>query len=63
MCTIPVHFYEVIRFYERINKIKPAAQSDRGQSNNSDFLNISAEAKKRLVREQAGNEVLEKIRK
>ncbi|MBA4394132.1 MAG: hypothetical protein C0407_11315, partial [Desulfobacca sp.] len=63
MSTIPVHFHEVIRFYERVNKLKPASLSDRLRSNNQDLINISAEAKKKLVFDQARNEVLEKLKK
>jgi hypothetical protein len=63
MSTLPVHIHEVIRFYERVNRIKPASLEDRALTGGPDLLNISAEAKKRLVRQQAGSEVLEKIKK
>jgi hypothetical protein len=63
MSTIPVHFLEVIRFYERVNKLKPSLLADRLRSNSQDLINISAEAKKKLVLDQARNEVLEKIKK
>jgi|WetSurMetagenome_2_1015567.scaffolds.fasta_scaffold1532383_1 hypothetical protein len=63
MSTIPVHFHEVIRFYERVNKLKPASLADRLRSNSPDLINISSEAKKKFVLEQARNEVLEKIKR
>ena len=63
MSTLLVNFHEVIRFYDRVNRLKPASFTDRGQVNGSDFLNISAEAKKKFVLEQARSEVLEKIKK
>jgi hypothetical protein len=63
MSTSPVHFPEFIRFYERVTQLKPATLADRTQSNNSDLLNISAEAKKKLVFKQAFSEVLEKIKR
>ncbi len=63
MSTIPVHFQEVIRFYERVNKLRNASSVERGLVKGPDLLNISSEAKKRLVMEQARNEVLEKIKK
>jgi hypothetical protein len=63
MLSVPVQFHDIIRFYERVNKLKPKFLSDRERETNPDLLNISAEAKKKLVLEQARTEVLEKIRK
>jgi hypothetical protein len=63
MSTIPVNAHEVIRFYERVNRLKPHSLTDRGQINSSHFIDISAEAKRKLVLELAFSEVLEKIRK
>ncbi|MBI5601871.1 MAG: hypothetical protein HY879_00790 [Deltaproteobacteria bacterium] len=63
MSTIPIHFQEVIRFYARVNKLRNNASGDQGRSSSPDLLNISSEAKKKLVLEQARNEVLEKIKK
>ena len=63
MSTSPVNYPEVIRFYERVTRLKPASLADRGQNNSSDLLNISAEAKKKFVLKQAFSEVLEKIKK
>jgi hypothetical protein len=63
MSTIPIHFPEVIRFYERVNKLKPTSLSEQLRSGSQDSINISAEAKKRLVMDQARNEVLEKLKK
>jgi hypothetical protein len=63
MSTIPIHFHEVIRFYERVNRLKPKGLSDQLRSDGPDLINISAEAKKKLVLDQARNEVLEKIKK
>ncbi len=63
MSTIPVHFQEVIRFYERVNKLRNATSSEPLQTSVPDSLNISAEAKKRLVMDQARNQVLARIKK
>ena len=63
MSTPPVNYPEVIRFYERVTRLKPASLDDRGQNNSSDLLNISAEAKKKFVLKQAFSEVLERIKK
>jgi hypothetical protein len=63
MSTSPVNYPEVIRFYERVTRLKPASFADRGQNTGSDLLNISAEAKKKFVLKLAFNEVLEKIKK
>jgi hypothetical protein len=63
MSTNPVNFHEVIRFYERVNKLKPTSLAERLRSNSQELINISAEAKKKLVLDQARNEVLEKIKK
>ena len=63
MSTIPIHFQEVIRFYERINKLRPTNSEEKGRKAGPDLLNISAEAKKRLVLDQARSEVLEILKK
>jgi hypothetical protein len=63
MSTFPIQINEVIRLYERVNRLKPSSLENRFQSTNADSLNISAEAKKKLVREQAQNAVLERIKK
>jgi hypothetical protein len=60
MSISPVNFPEFIRFYERV---APDSLVNRTQNNSSDRLNISAEAKKKLVFKQAFSEVLEKIKK
>lgn len=63
MSTIPIHFHDVFRVYERVTKLKTSAQEDRGRSGSRDLINISSEAKKRFVIAQAQSEVLEKIKK
>ena len=63
MLTSPIDNQEVIRFYERVIRLKPASVADRGHNNSIDPLNISAEAKKKFVLKHAFNEVLEKIKK
>jgi hypothetical protein len=63
MSTLPVQIHEVIRFYDRVNKLKPDRAEDRAQTGGPDMLNISAEAKKRFVRDQARSAVLERIKK
>lgn len=63
MSTIPIHFQEAIRFYERVNKLRNASSMDRVRVSGPDLLNISSEAQKRLIMEHARNEVLEKIKK
>jgi hypothetical protein len=63
MSTFPIQINEVIRLYERVNRLKPPSSENRFQGNNADSLNISAEAKKKLVREQAQSAVLERIKK
>jgi hypothetical protein len=63
MSTLPIQIHEVIRLYERVNRLKPTSSENPSQENSSDLLNISAEAKKKLVREQAESAVLERIKK
>jgi hypothetical protein len=63
MSTLPIQIHEVIRLYERVNRLKPTSSENPSQDNSSDLLNISAEAKKKLVREQAESAVLERIKK
>jgi len=63
MSSFPIQIHEVIRLYERVNRMKSTASENRAQGSSSDLLNISAEAKKKLVRDQARSAVLERIKK
>lgn len=57
-----INRHEVLRFYERVNRIKPSAPVEARRGPSSTVLEISAEAKKKLVMEMAREEVLKKIR-
>lgn len=63
MTVAPFQTNEVIQFYNRISKLKPSMILDKDeQAEPQDVVVISAEAKKKQIREQARSEVLERIR-
>ncbi len=47
---------------EMISKLKPSMIIEKDEEGSKDAVNISAEAKKRQIFEQARSEVLERIR-
>lgn len=57
-----VNRHDVLRFYERVNRLHPTAQAGIKRNAPSSVIEISAEAKKKLVMEMAREEVLKKIR-
>ena len=63
MTVMPFQINEVMHLYNRLSKLKPSAILERDQAEPQDVVNISAEAKKRQVMDQARTEVLEQIRK
>ncbi len=63
MTVMPFQINEVMHLYNRLSKLKPSAILERDQAEPRDVVNISAEAKKRQVMDQARTEVLEQIRK
>lgn len=62
MTTFPFQINEVIHLYNRVLKLKPSTILEKEQGEPQDIVNISAEAKKRQILEQAKSEVLERIR-
>lgn len=62
MTIFPFQINEVMHLYNRVSKLKPIALLEREQGEPQDVVNISAEAKKRQILEQARSEVLERIR-
>lgn len=62
MSISPFQVNEMMNLYNRVAKLKPAAILERDQASPHDLVNISAEAKKRQILEQARTEVLERIR-
>jgi hypothetical protein len=63
MTVMPFQINEVMHLYSRLSKLKPSAILERDQAEPRDVVNISAEAKKQQVMDQARTEVLEQIRK
>ncbi len=63
MTVLPFQINEVMHLYNRLSKLKPSAILDRDRAEPQDVVNISAEAKKRQILDQARTEVLEQIRK
>ena len=63
MTVFPFQVNEVMHLYNRLSKLKPSTILDKDQSEPQDIVNISPEAKKRQIMNQARTEVLEQIRK
>ncbi len=62
MTVLPFQINEVMHLYNRVSKLKPSTILEREQHQAQDIVNISPEAKKRQILEQARTEVLERIR-
>ncbi|MGD0884133.1 MAG: hypothetical protein ABSA46_04515 [Thermodesulfovibrionales bacterium] len=62
MTVFPFQINEVIHLYNRVSKLKPSMILDKEPEEPPDFVQISAEAKKKQVLDLAKNEVLERIR-
>ena len=62
MTLFPFQVNEVMHLYNRVAKLKPSAILEKDQVEPQDFVNISAEAKKRQVLEQTRSDVIESIR-
>lgn len=63
MTISPFQFNEIVHLYNRVSKLKPSAILERDYPEPQDIVNISAEAKKKQIIEQAKDEILEKLRK
>jgi hypothetical protein len=63
MTALPFQVNEVMHLFNRLSKLKPSAILEKDQGEPQDVVNISAEAKKRQIMDQARTEVLEQIRK
>jgi uncharacterized protein YabN with tetrapyrrole methylase and pyrophosphatase domain len=63
MTVFPFQINEVMHLYNRLSKLKPSTILEKDQEEPQDVVQISAEAKKRQVIDQARSEVMEHIRK
>jgi uncharacterized protein YabN with tetrapyrrole methylase and pyrophosphatase domain len=63
MTVFPFQINEVMHLYNRLSKLKPSTILEKDQGEPQDVVQISAEAKKRQVIDQARSEVMEHIRK
>jgi hypothetical protein len=63
MTVFPHQISEVMHLYNRLSKLKPSTILEKDQSEPQDVVQISAEAKKRQILDQARSEVIEQIRK
>ena len=54
---------EVHHLYNRLSKLRPSTILEKDQTEPQDIVQISAEAKKRQVLDQARSDVMEQIRK
>jgi hypothetical protein len=61
--VFPFQINEVMHLYNRLSKLKPSSILEKDQGEPQDVVQISAEAKKRQVLDQARSEVMEQIRK
>jgi hypothetical protein len=63
MTVTPFQIHEAMHLYNRLSKLKPSAilETERGEPR--DLVNVSAEAKKRQILDQARTEVLDQIRR
>ncbi len=63
MTAFPFQINEVMHVYNRLSKLRPSSILEKDQAEPQDVVQISAEAKKRQVLEQARSDVMEQIRK
>jgi hypothetical protein len=63
MTVFPHQISEVMHLYNRLSKLKPSTILEKDQAEPQDVVQISAEAKKRQILDQARSEVIEQIRK
>ncbi len=63
MTALPVHIREVIHLYEKSSKLKTSSKPKKDDNEPQDIVNISTEAKKKQILEQAKKTVIERIRK
>jgi hypothetical protein len=62
MSIFPFQFSEAASLFNRVSKLNPSAVIEKEQAGPQDVVNISSEAKKRQIIEQARSEVIERIR-
>lgn len=62
MTIFPFQINEANQVYTRLAKLKPSTILEKEPNEPQDVVNISAEAKKKQVMEQAKKEALQRIR-
>ncbi|HAM52151.1 MAG TPA: hypothetical protein DCP92_16220 [Nitrospiraceae bacterium] len=62
MTILPFQINEVMHLYNRVSKLKPSMIIEKEPEEPPDFVQISADAKKKQVLDLAKNEVLKRIR-
>jgi len=62
MMIFSLQVNEAAQIYNRLAKLKPSTILEKEPNEPQDIVNISAEAKKKQVLEQAKREALERIR-
>jgi hypothetical protein len=62
MTILPFQINEVMHLYNRVSKLSPSTILDREKDEPQDIVNISPEAKKKQIIQQAKSEVLERVR-
>ncbi len=62
MTIFPFQVNEATQVYTRLAKLKPSTIFEKEPNEPQDVVNISAEAKKKQVMEQAKKEALQRIR-
>jgi len=62
MSIFPYQVNEVVSLYNRISKINPSSIIEKEKEEPQDVVNISSEARKKQIFEQARSEVMVRIR-
>lgn len=62
MSIFPYQVNEVVNLYNRVSKINPSSIIEKEKEDPQDVVNISSEARKKQIFEQARSEVMERIR-
>jgi hypothetical protein len=63
MTIFPFQINEVLNLDNRVSKLKLSTILEKEQIEPQDRINISTEGRKRQIKDQARNEVLDRIRK
>ncbi len=63
MSIFPFQFSEVVSLYNRVSKLNPSSLIEKEQAEPQDVVNISSDARKKQIIEQARGEVIKRIKR